>query len=41
MPECVVCGLEFDEDEGFYCNDCGEFEKRNWGRGKKGNKAFM
>lgn len=25
MPECVVCHGDFEEDEGFRCNDCGEF----------------
>ena len=25
MPSCHVCGLELEEDEGFFCSDCGEF----------------
>jgi len=35
LPECIVCGLEFNEDEGFYCSDCEEFEKRKLGKREK------
>lgn len=31
--ECHVCGKEISEDEGFTCNDCGEFVCNSCGDG--------
>lgn len=33
MPECHMCGLEEPEEDGFYCNDCGEFTCNSCGDG--------
>jgi hypothetical protein len=33
VPECHVCGLEVPEEDGFICDDCGEFTCNSCGDG--------
>ena len=33
MPECHICGLEVPEEDGFICDDCGEFTCNSCGDG--------
>jgi len=33
MPECHICGIETNAEDGFVCNDCGEFTCNSCGDG--------